>query len=287
VSTKNTDINTAMANYNALTGDILKSQFEFSFYDNLTGWVGSLTTLRPGLGYMLKSTASSSFNYPQSVYFGSPLKTSHSAVSNYPHFTPEKYEHTMSVIVKSNICLQNNLQDVALIAQDANKEIRGVATPLYNEQEKDYLYFLTVFGNNASENLVLKFSQPGNGAEIATDKTISFVPDDLLGTPSNPVIASVAAEMACSNVNQDGSALTLINLHPNPFSNSLQIQFSGQVSVSLQLIDVLGKEYSLPSVSNSNYVIVDLKTLNIPSGVYTLRVRGDVNTSVKVVKTAN
>jgi len=294
VATKNTNVNSAMSNYNAVTGDLLKSQYEFAYYDNQTGWVGSLTTMRPGLGYMLQSTVTSSFHYPLSVYYGTAPKIgSTGAVSNgdihdYFTFAPERYEKTMSVIAQSNLCNQLKSSDVVLAAFDINNELRGYATPQYNDHRKDYLYYLTIYGNASGETLQLKYVHLTDGAIITSEESISFVPDGLSGSPADPVTANVNSEVSCLFDHSNNKAdAAFINVYPNPFSQSLEVTFTNNVNVRIELTDGLGKVYSsVESVGCSNAKL-NFSGLNMPGGVYMLKISGDINSTVKIVKTGN
>jgi hypothetical protein len=282
VATKNTNVNTAMSNYNAVTGDILKSQYEFAYYDNLTGWIGSLSTMRPGLGYMLKSTGTSTFNYPLSVYYGNALRIANQDdINKHFAFNPESFEGTMSVIAQSNLCDQLKTNNVALAAFDSDNILRGYAVPTYNESIKDYLYYLTVYGNTPGETFRLKYINLSDGSAILSDTAVIFSADALLGTPGSPVQARVASEVSCLFDNPNA-----VNAYPNPFSQSLQVEFKTNVTVTIELTDGLGKVYTSVKSADSSHVNLDLSEMNLPGGVYVLRIRGDVNTTAKVIKVA-
>jgi len=63
----NMTVKEALADYDAQTGDVLKSQTGFAMYDDHIGWVGNLTYMEPGSGYMLyrSSENQTSFHYGQ------------------------------------------------------------------------------------------------------------------------------------------------------------------------------------------------------------------------------
>ncbi len=61
------DVNTALASLGttATPGDVIKSQFAFAQYADATlGWVGSLTTMEPGLGYQIQVADAGTLTYP-------------------------------------------------------------------------------------------------------------------------------------------------------------------------------------------------------------------------------
>src|SRR3546814_16746292 len=49
----NMTVQEALAGYEASDEDVIKSQTGFAMYDSQTGWVGNLSYLEPGKGYML------------------------------------------------------------------------------------------------------------------------------------------------------------------------------------------------------------------------------------------
>jgi hypothetical protein len=55
ISPRNIQINSALANYNASNGDLIKSQQSFSVYQDGLGWIGSLTAMESTKGYLLQS----------------------------------------------------------------------------------------------------------------------------------------------------------------------------------------------------------------------------------------
>jgi hypothetical protein len=52
--------NEALAYFDAVDGDVIKSQNLFAIYDPIIGWNGTLNYLESGKGYMIKSTKNSS-----------------------------------------------------------------------------------------------------------------------------------------------------------------------------------------------------------------------------------
>jgi hypothetical protein len=298
VSTKTTDVTTALSNYNALNGDIIKSQYEFAYYDSLNGWIGSLSNFYPGRGYMLKSTGTSSFSYPLSTYFGrlgvsgNKLSPSLNEISTFYPFNAPDYEKTMSMIVKSGICpeLSSN-SNIALGAFDTDNHLRGYATANYNSTNDEYLYFLTLYSNTDSEQLHLNYFNTVNGDIINSTTTINFQTDALMGTPSSPVIAVVDPEDMCTlssvGIDQLNSAEVNVIAHPNPFKSDFTVSFGKNVDVKIEMIDMLGKVVLVKQTKNQSQVTLSTTQLNLSSGVYSLRITGDLNLTLKIVKSDN
>jgi len=293
VATKNADVNTAMSGYTATTGDILKSQYEFSVYDSQTGWVGSLSTLRPGLGYMLKSATRETFNYPASVFYGKAATGGRTA-SGVEEYTDvdEKinvgaYEKTMSVIAQSNLCEELKSWNIALAAFDAQNTLRGYATPIHSDIAKDDLYYLTIYGNQPGETLKLKYIDLDNGTAIPAQVDIKFSPDVLLGLLDRPLQINVAPGVSCVADGTIVESLDDLQVFPNPFSRVLNVTFNYRVNVTVELVDMLGRVHAAGTYEDQSSVSMDLGKLNLPDGVYMLRVSGDVSVVTKVIKNGN
>ena len=295
VSNKNVGVAEALGNYNAITGDLIKSQYEFAYYDNLIGWTGSLTDMKPTLGYMLKSTGTSTFSYPLSTFIGKMANQSDNVVNevsqNIFPFTPEQYSNTMSAIISGNICndaLDNG--NVAIGAFDNTNTLRGYAYPtLVNN---DYKFFLTLYSNGDGESLNLKYFNTTDAFVTPTNTVITFATDALVGTPSAPFVANVSDSLKCrvveitTGVNQIDNTNT-VSVYPNPFEDNLILTFNKTINAKIELIDVLGKVvYSSIIKDKTEFNMnLDRTKTNIAVGMYYIRLTGDVNQQIKVVKT--
>ncbi len=293
ISTKNTKIEEALGNYNAKTGDLLKSQYEFAYYDNLTGWTGSLTHMKPAMGYMLKSSTNSSFSYPLSSYnkkLSDGLIVS-SDQTVFP-FNPEFYDYSMSAIISSNFCNEVLEQgNVLLGAFDANQTMRGYAYPIKNAKTQTYNYYLTLYSNTDGDRLNLKYFNAASGSVLNTSSSITFTTNALAGLPSKPILSSVSDSVSCkvtSNITTVTNISNSANLsvYPNPFSNNLTLSFGKGISAKIQLIDVLGKVIYSCTIKDKKEQVIELdENQNLASGMYYLRISGDINQQLKVVKT--
>ena len=300
VSNKNIAVNTALGNFAAQTGDLLKSQYEFAYYDNLIGWTGSLTYMKPTMGYMLKSTATgtTSFSYPLSSFFGKlssadALLNDQAIVqqNNYP-FVPEQYDNTMSAIITGNICNDALIQgNVAIGAFDGTNKLRGYALPTKNEVKNTYNYYLTLYSNTDNDVLNLKYFNTTDGSVMPTSQTIKFTSDALVGTPTKPIVATVADSLACKvviasiAVNSMDDAIT-VSAYPNPFTDNITVKFNTAVTCNVEVVDVLGKVVYATNIKNKKecQVLLEASKNYLAPGMYYIRLTGDVNQQLKIVK---
>ena len=293
VSTKNTGIAEALGNYNAATGDLIKSQYEFAYYDNLMGWTGSLTNMKPAMGYMLKSASASTFNYPLSTYIGKTSNSQNVSTNQtlFP-FTPEAYDNTMSAIVTGNICNEALDQgNVLLGAFDATNTMRGFAYPIKNTTTNIYNYYLTLYSNLDGDVLNLKYFNTTDGSVLNTNSSLTFTTNALAGLPSAPVVSNVADSVSCKVVNiatalTNNTSSDHVSIYPNPFSDNLTLSFGKPISCKIELVDLLGKVlYSSTIKDKKEQAVIQTGNLNLAAGMYYIRLTGDVSQQIKVVKT--
>jgi hypothetical protein len=288
-------VNEALGNYSAVTGDLIKSQYEFAYYDNSIGWTGSLTNMKPTMGYMLKSGGTSSFTYPLSSFVGrqSMSPNSQTVGQTLFAFNPEMYDNTMSVIVNGNICNEALDQgNVAIGAFDSNNTLRGYAYPIKNNATNVYNFYLTLYSSVESEPLHLSYFNTTDGSTTPTTHVVSFAANGLMGTPSNPVAANVDEALKCNVVGiatgvTANASLANVNVYPNPFSDNLMLNFNQSVNCNIDLVDVLGKTVYSASIKNKKEfnMVLDANKTTIAAGMYYLRLTGGVNQQIKVIKT--
>lgn len=146
------DVNTALTNFTAEEGNILKGQDGFAIYDG-TQWTGSLTEMHPGQGYQLYSPYSTTFAYPTTALTQSiAVETDYSTVMNAPErggkvttlpdqVDRRKYANNMCVIadVKKDDVVSNS--EAYIVGAFAGDECRGISS-LVNGK-----YFITIYGN--------------------------------------------------------------------------------------------------------------------------------------------
>ena len=295
VSTKNTPLSTALGNYNATTGDLIKSQYEFAYYDNLNGWTGSLTNMKPTVGYMLKSSGTSSFSYPLSLFSGryaQPTSGSNANVQSVFPFKPEQYRNTMSAIVNGNICTDALSQgNVAIGAFDANSTLRGYAYPTMINSK--YVFYLTLYSNSNGESLNLKYFNTTNGMMLPSSSNVLFNTDNIIGTPASPIQANVIDSLSCivvqstTGISSASNQIINCSVYPNPFSDALTLTFNKEVNGKIELVDMLGKVIFTSAVTAKKEINLtpELSKLNVANGMYYLHLTGDINKQIKIIRT--
>ena len=294
VSVETTPLSVALGNYNAATGDLIKSQYAFAYYDNLNGWTGSLTNMNPTLGYMLKSSGTSTFSYPLSLFAGrlaAPTPGNANVQSVFP-FKPEQYSNTMSAILNGNICTDALSQgNVAIGAFDANNTLRGYAYPTMVNNK--YIFYLTLYSNSNGESLNLQYFNTTNGMILPITNNLLFSADNLAGTPASPIQANVADSLSCivvqntTGISSANNQVINCSVYPNPFSDALTLSFNKEVSCKIELVDMLGKVIFTSAVNAKKEINLtpELSKLNVANGMYYLHLTGDINKQIKIIRT--
>ena len=191
-------VSDALADIAPASGDLVKSKTAFAVYDGAQ-WVGTLTRMTPGEGYMYHSHATEgfTFHYPDAATAKltntkSPTRSPQHEVTNTCVFLPvtDPYSGNMSIIAR----VMNGDEavhgvEVGIFAGD---ECRGAATEdgyMVNDQMvNDFGYwFLTVAGDEAAP-LTIKVYDPATGETITVQQTLTYTDDATLGSLDEPYI---------------------------------------------------------------------------------------------------
>jgi hypothetical protein len=271
-----------LSNLTAQTNDQVKGQNSYRIYAGATvGWVGTLNYMRAGEGFMYNSaaTAGKTFNYPSttSQVYHAPMRIVERTADNRWEADIHKYSNTMtmtSVVLENEVELQSDQIEIA--AFDANNECRG-SIMLQNVPEiaaHPYLGFLMVFGEQG-ESLTLKVYNHAAGTEYTASNVVTFAPDAIHGTPTEPYrISGQANGLNDITVQQ-------ITVYPNPVKDLLQINHNLANIDLLQVIDITGRII----LEKANFVEKTLNVSSLANGVYLLRLTKDNETvTIKVTK---
>lgn len=290
VSPKNLDIQTAMANYNAQDGDVLKSQFDFAYYDSQIGWVGSLSHLKSGQGYMLKASATDTFNFPISSLYGpSAIIPNNNVEALEMQLSKTEFEQNMSIVAQTNICKEwLDKGSIILGAFNKQNQLRGYTAPTWSEADNAYRFYLTAYNGFENEALDFVFYDSITGDFMSSSSQVEFASNTVVGSASMPMEVNIDEDYACA-----GSSLGLpivtntaqfVNVAPNPFETSVTIYSKGlPADAEYDLIDSYGKVVRTETINPAGETTITEAMLS--AGVYFIRVTGSsFNKQIKVIK---
>ena len=189
----NMSVADAFADLNPQDGDVVKSKTDFAMYNSYE-WIGTLTTLAPGYGYMYYSTANKEkeFTYPaQSSVQPAQMRIIQSRANEFIVEDNNKYSGNMTIVgvVKNG----NIIETTAEVGVFVGAECRGA-----NVCEADGLVFLTIAGEGYGDVLTFKVKV---GSEIyQVKKTIIFEDDATLGTLEEPYIIQIGEETSIEDL---------------------------------------------------------------------------------------
>lgn len=290
ISQRNLNVNEAMANFNPIPGDQIKSQRQFAIYaGQAAGWIGNLTVLQPGQGFMLFSNDQDdkTFNFPVSGILSGRVKVENADVQ-YLTSGPEKvdvenYANNMSLILTTSSGVE---QGDTLLAY-VGSELRGIAVPTYNAIVDQHMYFMTIFGNEATDDPI-KFTlkSASKRQELLSTTVMAFRNNVTGGTLNEPIVLQ-----QIDNLEDETNEFVL---SPNPFTSRLELRFvlDQEEDTQIRLYNMTGQMVSelfngrlndgqhRMIWSDDEYGLDQLK-----KGIYILRFRaGGQYRAIKVIK---
>ncbi|WP_300977773.1 LamG-like jellyroll fold domain-containing protein [Flavobacterium sp.] len=254
---KNTPINQALAGFAGVKdGDVIKNQFALAIYAQNIGWIGDLTHLRPGEGYMLKTAQAGSFYYPNLSYTASGNKTKEEMVTKIPAST--KYANSMNAIAE---VVGDNQDSNNKLRAYVGTELRAEAAPVFNPITKKNTYFVTIYGQKNNENIRFEFVDAQNKQSFVVNESIAFHADSVTGNGKSPQLLTLVETTTVNNV---------LQVYPNPFINKLKVKlFKGHTIAQIKLSDMQGRSIKISTTSPEQEEI-EFDTQNLPNGMYLL-----------------
>jgi hypothetical protein len=262
----NIGINDALGLFDPAHGDLIKSQYAFSMYDDRMGWVGSLKFLQPNMGYKYKYAPQAGDSAKQVLVYpatGTMLKSA--PIGSVPS-DPEGYAHfqsNMSVI--ATITAPGHHVFEGNIHVFADNLTRGYAKPLYLPNSTPY-YFLTAFGDTPGQTLNIQYIDNDNNSYLFRE-TVEFAPNGIIGTVDAPLELTFAGDDLLK-IQQNASSDSRLVLYPNPFEEQIMVFVPGKSGdVSVKITDILGKVVwqKTQFFSQGKSVITDLDKLKAGS----------------------
>jgi hypothetical protein len=269
----NVSVNEALASWQASNGDIVKGKRAFATYQDGLGWIGSLTFMLPGEGYLVRTAKDATLVYPEitSLSAGGRVQLAEDTKQYWP-VDAGKAQNNMSMIAK----LETDQKDEWVVGAFSGQVCKGFATPASITGEKT-LYFLTVHGDQ-TENMQLKALNKNTGEVRLVKQVLSFAPNDAKGTFESPIVLTFDEEK--------GSTGSELFAYPNPVTDILTVILpqDGQAH-NVFFTDLTGRVLrKVEAPENTTKVEISLKE-DIATGVYILSVEGgSLMKTVKIVK---
>ncbi|MEL6561517.1 MAG: LamG-like jellyroll fold domain-containing protein, partial [Bacteroidota bacterium] len=267
----NISVDEAFGSINPAQGDIVKSQFAFSVFDEGIGWEGTLGFLEPGRGYLYQSAKEATLIYPENSLLNS--RTEAEDLSE--EFPWEIDRHGFSSNMTIIASIDSLDLDSLILGSFSENDFRGGAIgKKVGDQE---LFFLTISGRSENETISFKAFDPVSGELIDLSGTFSFNTDQNLGSLQEPVLLKPYVVQK----NQINRPLVF----PNPSTQSFFISLpKSSSSYKIEVLDVQGKVIVPSSKQGSgNYEVV--WDSDVIPGVYFVRISSDESSNmIKIIK---
>lgn len=260
----------ALAGYDAKEGDIVKSQTQMAMYSGNLGWIGSLTYMENGKGYMLQrqSQDDAQLQYPSKTSVGRKAKAVKSADEPTAYFP---YSANMTAVVEvEGVELQQGDRLVSYVAGEPRGYAEAIALP-----DGRTVFMLTI-GGDKPEAVDVTIERDGDVVAKAPS-AVSYAANSNVGTLSEP--------MRISFLGTEGG----LYIYPSPFYSQLKIRATvdRDAYTDVYVSDMSGKRIVAWNDCNTGgNVDITWNAVNtVPAGVYIVSIAVDGNVySMKAIK---
>ncbi|WP_282037417.1 LamG-like jellyroll fold domain-containing protein [Saccharicrinis aurantiacus] len=272
VPTVRLTIEEALASYDAQINDVIKSQYGFAMYTNSVGWVGNLTYLEPGVGYMLfrNGSNSTSFVYPNNQGSLSVKNTKLDMIKDV--YVSNQYPTNMNMVAIANIPLFLDDKIITYL----NGEVNSTST--VQDINGELMSFITTSGN---KNEDIKYALERNGETIAYSVTKdSYKSNSVTGSIDQPLVIHFEDEII------EGVE---VKVYPNPIESvvTIDIDQDNIETVDVRILNIasqtmIHKEFTL---KQEHRFISTIDCKDLQPGIYFVVVKvNGIRTVTKVKK---
>ncbi len=287
VGNVNVSLTEGLSNYTPTTGDIIKSQYQSSIYDASFGWIGSLTTLEPNVGYMIQTAVPQSFTYPMSCVVKSANNPSmlDQLVAQSPwevnFFHSASNMTVIAQVINDDENYNTYHSNEGVVGAFVGEECRGVALPIYDSENDSYLYFITINGE-VVEDITFKYYNTKDEVEYKAFESLKFEMDEITGGVGTPFPLNLEKGLVTTNGDQ------AVDIYPNPFSQTtmINLELNSDEEVIVYLEDLRGRVVKMMNygIQNEGSITVEFDANRVPDGIYFVRINaGDQSYKKKVV----
>jgi hypothetical protein len=271
----NSSVKEGLAGYKASDEDVIKSQTGFAMYSTQNGWIGNLTFLEPGKGYMLyrKRATDTTFYYPTitgSLVGGRVARAMAPNADQRP--VAGNFSNANNMTVIATVATGGEFRNGDSIIVYVNGELRSKAKPIMNPKINKDTWFFNI-GGDAEQALVFMLERDGNIIAQASTM-LRYSADAIVGTLAKPLELEFV------------KSANVITVNPNPFHQSTTISVnvkglagSNSHEIQLSVFDVTGRQvWSMPlqNISGTRFTTTwDGKNANntaVSNGVYFIQV---------------
>jgi hypothetical protein len=246
----------ALSNLSAESGEVIKNQTDFAVFDGQK-WVGTLTRLKPGEGYMYHAASAKSLTYSpvRAVQVENPeLRASENITWE---FNNHRYRDNMNIIARLYVNDQTPESGIFTVGAFQGEECRGIA------QSVDGKLFITVHGETPDENITFRAIENASQQTYNINETLLFA-DTIKGDLNQPFRLNI------TGTNIPDVAVPSFTVYPNPVRNKLYI--SGIDCNIIKTVKILSVSGNVVSVTDSPVCEQGLDVAFLADGSYIIAI---------------
>ncbi|MDR2626689.1 MAG: T9SS type A sorting domain-containing protein, partial [Dysgonamonadaceae bacterium] len=246
----------ALANLTAESGEVIKNQNDFAVFDGQK-WVGTLTRLKPGEGYMYLAASAKSLTYSpvRAVQVEDPgLRDSEILTWE---FDSHRYRDNMNVIARLYVNNQTPESGIFTVGAFQGDECRGIGEYAGGK------LFITVHGEIPGENITFRAIENASQQIYDINETLVFA-DTVKGDLNQPF------QLNLKGTNIPNVAAPSFIVYPNPVRNKLYI--SGIDRNKVETVKILNVSGNVVSVTDNAVCEQGLDVTSLAEGSYIIAV---------------
>ena len=263
--------------------DRVIGQSSFALFTGST-WVGSLTQMCPGKGYVVKLANAQTLTYPApSAKSSSGEPEIFELVSPTGIYPAVNHQHSMMVVAKLQLpdgMISLNEKDV--VYAYINGEVRGIGNPM---PDADGAIFMSISDNeDLSKPISFMVWLDDLQELLPLNETLSFEPLSAVGNLDNPFILTIG-EMV--DMDETEAGIWIGEPYPNPFNEQTTVPYflKEAAELSFSIYDSRGVKVKAESsfASDKGHQQFSIERIGLAKGVYVLKVNIS-NYSTTVIK---
>ncbi len=289
------EVDIALQSLDAISGDLIKSQFTFAMYVEGLGWVGSLHFMNPRLGYLLYSYHGGEIVYPNLGADPLPALAKGNLgteaenlemltlLEDAPEWTtdPHEFEYNLTVTAIIDESLISIADSSDMIGAFVGDECRGVSQPIFIESLDRFMVFLMVYGNENGEEISFKYYDASEDFIWTMEQSLEFQANLVTGTVVEPFELTLHP-LGIGDTGYIPDSYSLAQNYPNPFNPSTRIGYGLPEAGEVELViyNIRGEQVStlLSTTQDAGYYFVDWNGTSdagriISAGLYLYQIR--------------
>lgn len=254
--------------------DYIKNQTASATYYTGYGWFGTMTSMKPGDGYMMRLTNSDQLVYPAGPSAKKSIEIP--AEASLPgNFDPNvfQYNATLTATIQKDGHPAGGEGDV--LTAWSGEECRGAVNAMWFEPTGSFVFPLMVYGNEAEkEPIRFTWFDAGTNTNHSCSELVDFEKNAVTGDAFDAFELNVSDEL--SWVDASSVTGTRLRAYPNPVREVLSVEviLESSAELHLEVYDVIGNLVRvLDSGSReAGSYRYEFSTAGAPSSVYILKI---------------